>query len=192
MTAKEGELPSTAPYSSGKTEVPRSNTGQKRPRPVSLTPVRSKRPKEEHDTELPPEPKTPDQPTKPANPNLTTESSATAESQPEETTKKLLVAFLGNTIGALSREFNYLYWQQSGHKVHLFQTYVLMYPTSKSSGMDSMKFKLGCETVNAINDGGLNIRYNLGKGNILFSPWRDTTCSFVRSKKTQVQKKQRS
>jgi hypothetical protein len=130
--------------------------------------VRSKRPKGEHDTELPEEPKTPDQPTRPSNPNLTTESSATAESQPEETTKKLLVTFLGNTIGALSREFNYLYWQQSGHKVHLFQTYVLIYPISKSSGMDSMKFKLGCETVNAINDGGLSIRYNLGKGNMDF------------------------
>ena len=34
--------------------------------------------------------------------------------------------------------------------------------------MDSMKFKLGCETVSAINDGGLCIRYNLGKGNIDF------------------------
>jgi hypothetical protein len=36
------------------------------------------------------------------------------------------------------------------------------------SGADNMKFMLGCETVNAINDGGLNIRYNLGKGDIDF------------------------
>jgi len=34
--------------------------------------------------------------------------------------------------------------------------------------MDTMKFTLGCETVTAINDGGLNIWYNLGKGDIDF------------------------
>ena len=31
-----------------------------------------------------------------------------------------------------------------------------------------MKFTLGTETVNPINDGGINIRYNLGKGDIDF------------------------
>ena len=125
MTSKDRERAKTATESAGNIEVPNFNTGQKRPRPVSLTAVPPKRPKEQHDIETPEEPKTPDQPTRPSNPNLTTESSATAESQPEETTKKLLVAFLGNTIVALSREFGYLNWQQSGYKVHLFQTYCL-------------------------------------------------------------------
>jgi hypothetical protein len=124
MTGKEEEPLKAATESAGDFDVPSSNTGQKRPRPVSLTAVPPKRPKGQHDTETPEEPKTPDQPTRPSNPNLTTESSATAESQSEETTKKLLVAFLGNTIGVLSREFGYLNWQQSGHKVHLFQTFL--------------------------------------------------------------------
>ena len=30
--------------------------------------------------------------------------------------------------------------------------------------MDTMKYTLGCEIVRPENDGGLNIRYNLGKG----------------------------
>ena len=72
------------------------------------------------------EPTTPDQPTKPSDPKLTGESSATVESQAEESTKKLLVVFLGETMDALDREFGYLYWQTSGHKVHLFQTYSFM------------------------------------------------------------------
>jgi hypothetical protein len=36
--------------------------------------------------------------------------------------------------------------------------------------MESMKFVLGCETVIAINDGGLKIRYNIGHGNTDFRP----------------------
>jgi len=79
-----------------------------------------------------------------------------------------LVTFLGETIDALDREFGYLYWQTSGHKVHLFQTYIFQYLFTKNSAVDTMKFTLGCETVMALNDGGLNIRYNLGKGDIDF------------------------
>lgn len=37
---------------------------------------------------------------------------------------------------------------------------------------DNMKFLLGIETVNAINDGGLGIRYNAGRGrgNVQWQP----------------------
>jgi len=37
--------------------------------------------------------------------------------------------------------------------------------------MDTMKFGLGRETVIAVNDGGLNIRYNIGNGNTDFRPF---------------------
>lgn len=37
--------------------------------------------------------------------------------------------------------------------------------------MDNMKFILGCEIVTAINDGGLGIRYNIGKGYTDFRPF---------------------
>ena len=118
---------------------------------------------------VPEEPKTPDQPTKPSDPKLTGDSSATVESQTEETTKKLLVAFLSETMDALGRAFGYLHWQTSGYTVHIFQTYTaISLSLPNDSAMDSMKYTLGCETVNPINDGGLNIRYNLGKGDVDF------------------------
>ena len=126
MTAKEGDVPSKGTYSPGKS-MPELCKAPKRPRPVSLTGLPPKRRKGENDEDIAKEPTTPDQPTKPYDPKLTGDSSRTVESQPEESTKKLLVTFLGETIDALDREFGYLYWQTSGHKVHLFQTYVLQY-----------------------------------------------------------------
>ena len=71
-------------------------------------------------------------------------------------------------MGVLGRPFGYLHWPNREHKIHLFQTYALTPPFTNSSGVDSMKFTFGYETVNPINDGGLSIRYNLGKGDIDF------------------------
>src|SRR5208282_6688535 len=123
MTAKEGEVQSKGTDSAGKS-VPQLSKASKRPRPVSLTSVPPKRPKGRRNADIAKEPTTPDQPTKPYDPKLTGDSSRTVESQSEESTKKLLVTFLGETIDALDREFGYLYWQTSGHKVHLFQMYI--------------------------------------------------------------------
>ena len=71
---------------------------------------------------------------------------------------------MAETLDVLDREFAYIYWQTSGHKVHIFKRYILQYLFSKSSAFDTMKYKLGCEIVRPENDGGLNIRYNLGEG----------------------------
>ena len=171
MTAKEEmsttKLTATTGTGSVRQPVIASRTsGQKRPRPISFTTTQSKRSKVDDD--LPHEPTTPDQPTKPSDPKLTGESSATVESQAEEGTKKLLVIFLAETRDALDREFGYLYWQTSGYKVDLFQRYSFTPLALKSSGVDNMKYTLGCETITAINDGGVHIRYNLGQGNIDF------------------------
>jgi hypothetical protein len=70
------------------------------------------------------EPKTPDQPTRPSDPKRTKDTSSTGDSQGEPTTKKLLDEFLYETLAALKREFVYINWQQSGHRMHLYQTYV--------------------------------------------------------------------
>lgn len=170
MTAKEEtstvKPTTTTGTNSARQSVAPPTSSQKRPRPISLTSSQSKRSKVEYN--LPSEPTTPDQPTKPSDPKLTGESSATVESQAEEGTKKLLVVFLAETRDALDREFGYLYWQTSGYKVDLFQRYSFICLVPKSSPMDSMKYTLGCETVKAINDGGVHIRYNLGQGNIDF------------------------
>jgi len=163
MTGKERKEKSKGTGSTGTPALPSPKTGQKRTRPVSLT-SSSKRPKGEYDVELPDEPTTPDQPTKPFDPKFSADSSKTEESQTEESTKGLLALFMAETLDALHREFAYIYWQTSGYKVHIFKTYILQYLFSKSSALDTMKYKLGCEIVRPSNDGGLNIRYNAGKG----------------------------
>ena len=108
MTAKEGGVQSKETDSAGKS-VSQLCKPPKRPRPVSLTGLPPKRSKGEHDEDRAKEPTTPDQPTYPYDPKLTGDSSRTIESQPEESTKKLLVTFLGDTIDALDRELGYLY-----------------------------------------------------------------------------------
>ena len=39
-----------------------------------------------------------------------------------------------------------------------------------NSKSDRTKFLLSVETITAINDGGLGIRYNIGNGNVQFQP----------------------
>jgi hypothetical protein len=101
-----------------------SSSGPKRPRPVSLSGLPPKRPKEGRDADVPEEPTTPDQPTRPSDPKLTKDTSSTSDSQGEANTKKLLDEFLCETLAALKREFAYINWQKSGHKMHLYQTYI--------------------------------------------------------------------
>jgi hypothetical protein len=167
MTAKERQQKSKGTGSTGTPALPSPQTGQKRPRPVSHT-SSSKRAKGEYDVELQDEPTTPDQPIEPFDPKFSVDSSKTEESQTEESTKGLLALFMGETLKALHREFAYIYWQTSGYKVHIFKTYILQYLFSKSSALDTMKYTLGCEIVRPENDGGLNLRYNLGEGDIDF------------------------
>ena len=168
MTGKEGQKQTKGMDSVEKPTFPSPRTGQKRPPSVSLASSSSKRSKGEDDVDLPQEPTTPDQPTRPSDPEFTRDSSRTEESQTEESTKSLVVSFVAETLDALDREFAYLYWQTSGHPVHIFKTYSLRYLFSKSSALDTMKYKLGCEIVRPSNDGGLRIRYNLGTGDIDF------------------------
>ena len=102
-----------------------TKTGDKRPRPVSLTDMSKKRRKGETQSESPKEPTTPDQPTIPADPKL---SSTTEESQAEPSTDKLLYNFVGESIRALGMKFFCgLNWHHSGQMVYIDQTYILPY-----------------------------------------------------------------
>jgi len=83
----------------------------------------------------------------------------------------LLKQFLSDTLSVLEADFCEPLWQRSGYLVEICQTYANC-PTTKLSGRerDQMKFKLGMETVTAINDGGLGIRYNIGNGFVDWQP----------------------
>jgi hypothetical protein len=99
-----------------------TKTGDKRPRPVSLTDMSTKRRKGDRETESPKEPTTPDQPTTPADPKL---SSTTEQSQAEPSTDKLLYIFVGESIRALGMKFFCgLNWHHSGQMVYIDQTYI--------------------------------------------------------------------
>ena len=123
MTSKDGKPEQN--NESGAKYIPNSTmAGQKRPPPVSLSNIPPKRAKGEHDADIPEEPTTPDQPTKASDPKNTKDTSSTRDSQAEPNTRKLLDEFLCETLAALGREFAYITWQHSGHKMHLYQTYV--------------------------------------------------------------------
>ena len=42
--------------------------------------------------------------------------------------------------------------------------------SANSRPKDTMKFRLGLELISAINDGGLNLRYNAGRGVVQWQP----------------------
>ncbi len=158
--AKQESRASSFPASSG-TNLKRSAESQD----VS---VPSKRARAESDRPSPSaEPRTPDQPTHPSDPNWTGSSSA---SKDEENTRALLKQLVMNTLSTLESDFRRIVWQQSGHRVELAQTYSTSLMYADDSETDSTKFLLGMESVAAINDGGLGIRYFTGKGPVQFQP----------------------
>jgi hypothetical protein len=119
MTVQEAKLRIKSTAAEKMEEVEPSKSGNKRPRPLSLTSIPPKRPKSEREAESPKQPTTPDQPTTPANPKF---SSATEESQAEPATDKLLYIFLGETMRALKMEFGAIRWTHSGKMISINQT----------------------------------------------------------------------
>src|SRR5277367_343570 len=127
MTAQESKLPKKSNSAVTVEEIEPlspSETGQKRPRTLSLTDLSPKRFKGEREegereTESPKQPTTPDQPTTPANPKF---SSATEQSQAEPATDKLLYIFLGESMRVLKMEFGAISWHHSGRMVYIDQT----------------------------------------------------------------------
>ncbi len=143
-------------------------SSSKRPAAESLDENASKRSRGTRRPSSPtPEPKTPDQPTVPQNPNWTGSS---IESKDEENTKKLLFDVVRNTMGVLESGFRRITWQRSGYRVELFQTFVFFTNCIDCSERDNTKVRLGMETITAINDGGLGIRYNAGRGPVNWQP----------------------
>lgn len=116
---------------------------------------------------------TPDRPTKPVDAtfsNTTDKSGNSIEFKDEEHTKELITLLLMNTMSVLESEFRRIEWQQSGRRVELCQTSVLSHIVLTHSKSDHATFKLGVETVTAINDGGLGIQYHTGRKWVRWRP----------------------
>jgi hypothetical protein len=188
--AKQASQPESEPPASGSTITSRKRPPQS---PLSSAPKRAKPAADEPSP--PSEPKTPDQPIYPSNPDFT---GASIESKDEENTKKLLFDMLRNTMSVLEADFRRITWQRSGHRVELSQTFNI--PSSKLTGRerDNTKFVLGVETIIAINDGGLGVRYNTGHG---YTQWQPggvrpilslEVCSFINPNADFEAKRQRS
>jgi hypothetical protein len=119
------------------------------------------------------EPTTPDQPTHPVDPDFT---SLSIESKDEENTRQLLLELLSNTISVLEEGFRSISWQRSNHPVEIAETYKFhkwgeFIANKLFREKDNSTFRLGVETIRAINDGGLGIYYNLGRGPTQFQPY---------------------
>ena len=156
---------------SERTSLPASNTKpHKRPPPSSIittTPTKRLRGLG-HTPPSPAEPRTPDQPTQSADPTLsagTDVSNATAasgesiESQDEETTKKVVNQFLLGVQAVLGTSFKQLRWRGEAVRDVVIE----------ESGGGGARIRLGNESVNAINDGGLAIVYKPEGGKAI--PW---------------------
>jgi hypothetical protein len=86
---------------------------------------------------LSPEPLTPDRPTRPANAYKSVDSMDSSTSKDEESTKKLLSAFLENTMSVLEGEFITPQWQKSGNRVELVLT---LHPHIDASNQQCQRF----------------------------------------------------
>jgi hypothetical protein len=102
-------------------------------------------------------PKTPDQPIPTPNPNL---SGLSTESKDEENTKVLLNTLLSDTMKIVKSEVRRLHWVRSDCKVEITKTCFPPLLSLTTSNKDSTTFFLRFDSVTAINDGGLGIRYN--------------------------------
>jgi len=142
-------------------------TARKRPPQSPVTSKPPKKTKETNESSPYSEPKTPDQPANPSNPDWT---GGTATSKDEENTKMLLKHLLVNTMGVLEADFRRITWQRSAHRVELVQTFIPLSLNLRPRQRDTTKFRLGMETISAINDGGLGLRYNIGDGPVDWQP----------------------
>lgn len=161
--AKQASEQHSIPALSGSTIT----AARKRPPQSPVTSNPPKRTKEANDSSPCSEPKTPDQPAHPSNPDWT---GGTATSKDEENTKMLLKHLLVNTMSSLEADFRRIAWQRSGYRVELVQTFVPFSLNLRRRQRDTTKFRLGMETITAINDGGLGVRYNIGDGPVDWQP----------------------
>ena len=111
-------------------------------------------------------PKTPDQPTFPSNPDF---SGSSTQSKDEESIKLLLDHLFKNTMSVLRSNFRKISWSRSACDIELYKRYFLKLLSLKSSDRDKTTFRLGYQSIVAINDGGLGITYNTGQR---FKTWQ--------------------
>lgn len=67
-------------------------------------------------------------------------------------------------------EFCVITWQKSGHEVGLVQTFLHYFNSLTHGYRNTTKFRLGMQTITAINGGGLGVRYNNGEGVVDWQP----------------------
>ena len=163
LRARQASQQVSTPISSG-SPIPT----QKRPPPIPVSDIPAKRTRQTDESASPrSEPKTPDQPTHPSDPDWT---GGTDSSKDEEHAKMLLRDLLMNTKDLLAEDFYRITWQRSGHKVDIVQTFSRIFNLLTYRHRNTTKFRLGMQTIIAINDGGLGVRYNTGEGPVDWQP----------------------
>lgn len=169
ITAQEKKLRARQASQQNSTSMSSGSTIPTRKRsPPSSDSIDGKRIKQTNESSSPhSDPKTPDQPTHPSDPDW---SGGTDSSNDEEYTKMLLRDLLLNIREFLDEEFIGLLGKEVVMKSTSSRRSFPIFTLLTHRTRDSTKFRLGMQTIIAINDGGLGVRYNTGQDPVDWQP----------------------